>query len=349
MKYTKLGTTDIDVSRICLGTMTWGEQNTQEDAFAQMNYALDQGVNFWDTAELYSIPKNPKTYTSTETMIGNWFKENGKRDEVVLASKIAGIGFPWIHGGTGINKDNLNQALEGSLQRLNTDYLDLYQLHWPNRGTYHFGGSWSFDPSKQNTQQNEDNFLEVLETLNGFVKAGKIKHIGLSNEHAWGTMRFQQIAKENGFEKFITMQNEYSLLNRRFDTDLAEVCHHEQIKLLAYSSLAFGILTGKYQNNQRPAGSRIFAWENNGEELTRLNPASEAATAEYIKVAEKYHLDVTQMALAFVLSRPFTTSVIIGATTMEQLKTNIDSVNVELSQDCLNDIDAVYKKYPMTF
>jgi aryl-alcohol dehydrogenase-like predicted oxidoreductase len=344
MKYNKLGRTDISVSEICLGTMTWGTQNTEAQAHEQMDYALENGVNFFDTAELYpTTPVSPETQGRTEEYIGSWFQKTGKRADVVLATKVSGSGRPYIRDGRDIDAAGIREAVDTSLARLKTDYIDLYQIHWPNRGTYHFRGSWGFDASAQNKEKTLTEITEKLETLGELVKAGKIRAIGLSNESAWGTQKFIDIAEAKGLPRVASIQNEYNLLYRTFDLDLAEVAHHEDVGLLAYSPLAAGLLTGKYQNGQRPAGSRGTI---NTELGGRLQPLQEAPVKAYIEIAAKHGLDPAQMALAFCLSRPFMVSAIIGATTMEQLKTDIAAASVTLSADVLAEINAVHRVYP---
>lgn len=345
MRYKKLGRTDIDVSLICLGTMTWGEQNTEAEGHEQMDYALDQGVNFFDTAELYAIPPRAETYGRTEEIIGTWFAKTGNRDKVILASKVAGLGLEWIRDGHIIDRNDILAALEQSLKRLQTDYIDLYQLHWPNRGSYHFAQHWGYGP-QFDPKQVDDNFLEVLETLDEQIKAGKIRHVGLSNETAWGTMKWLKMAEDNGLPRMASIQNEYSLLCRLFDYDLNEVAMAEDCGLLAWSPLATGMLSGKYRDGARPKGSR---WSLDGRFLQRDTEQAHAAVQGYMDVASKHGLDVCQMALAFVNDRPFTTSNIIGATTMEQLKTNIASVDLTLSDECLADIETVYRQCPIPF
>jgi len=345
MKYKKLGRTDIDVSLICLGTMTWGQQNTEAQGHEQMNYALDRGVNFWDTAELYAVPPTADTYGKTEEIIGTWFQKTGRRNDVVLASKVAGLGFPWIRGGQkGIDKENILQALEASLKRLQTDCIDLYQLHWPNRGAYHFNQYWGYDPSF-NGEEVEANMIEVLETLNECVKAGKIRHIGLSNETAWGTSKWLHLSEKLGLPRMASIQNEYSLLCRHFDGDLNETAMAEDCGLLAWSPLATGMLSGKYLDGARPEGSR---WRLIND-IPRDTQNAQDAVRAYMNVANKHGLDMCQMALAFVNMRPFVTANIIGATTMEQLKTNIDSIDITLSADCLTDIETVRKTFPIVY
>ncbi len=346
MIYKKLGKTDIDVSLICLGTMTWGRQNNQNQGYEQMDYAFEQGVNFFDTAEMYAVPPQPYTYGKTEEIIGSWFSKKKNRNKIILASKITGVGIPWVRGGNyKIDRKNLLLALEGSLKRLQTDYIDLYQLHWPNRGSYHFGQQWGYAP-KFDKNEVEDNFFEVLETLNDFVKAGKVRHVGLSNETAWGTMKWLRLSEEKNLPRMVSIQNEYSLLNRLFEMDLQEVSIAEDCGLLAWSPLGGGMISGKYLNGARPEGSR---WSIDERPLHRDNKESNAAVKSYIEVANKHGLDVCQMALSFVNSRDFVTSNIIGATNMEQLKNNIASVDLTLSKDVLDDIAKIYKKFPMVY
>lgn len=341
MEYRKLGRTGLDVSLICLGTMTWGRQNSQDEAFEQMDYALTQGVNFFDTAELYAVPPTPDTYGKTETIIGNWFAARGNRDKVILASKCAGARTPWIRGGANIDRQDLETALDGSLKRLQTDYIDLYQLHWPNRGAYAFQ-NWDF-PADFDAKAIEDNLLEVLETLAGFVKAGKIRHAGLSNESAWGTMKYLQLAEKHGLPRMASIQNEYSLLHRAFDLDMKEIALAEDIGLLAWSPLATGMISGKYLDGARPEGSRWPIIVSDGSPLMRDTKAAQEAVRRYMDLAAQHGLDVCQMALAFINEQPFVTANIIGATTMEQLKSNIASVDVKLSEDVRAGINAIHR------
>lgn len=345
MEYRKLGTTDLKVSLIGLGTMTWGNQNTQEEGFEQMDYALERGINFFDTAEMYAIPPSAKTYGTTETIIGNWFKARGTRDKVILATKMSGPGQSWIRDSSPITKATLLQAVEGSLSRLQTDYIDLYQLHWPNRGSYHFGRTWNFAP-KFDPKAEEENFLEVLNTLQGLIQAGKIRHVGLSNETAWGIMKWLQLAKDHNLPRMQTVQNEYSLLCRYFEPDLAEISHAEGIGLLAWSPLTRGILSGKYLNGARPAGARLTI-ETRPEH--RVGKQVDGATEKYIELARQHGLDPCQMALAFVNSRPFVASTLIGATSMEQLRNNIDSIDVKLSEEVLKGIEVIRREYPAPY
>lgn len=343
MEYRKLGRTDIDVSLICLGTMTWGVQNTQDEGFEQMDYALERGVNFFDTAEMYAVPPTAETYGKTETVIGNWFAARKNRDKVILATKIAGAGLAWVRGGQNtINRENILQAVESSLARLQTDYIDLYQLHWPNRPFPHFSNHWTFMPTDVDPSEVEANFIEVLETLDELVKQGKIRHIGLSNETSWGTLKYLRLAEEKGLPRMASIQNEYSLMCRIFEPDLAEVALHEDVGLLAWSPLATGLLTGKYANGNRPEGSR---WTLTANQSARDTKQAHAAVDAYLAVAAKHGLDPAQMALAFVNEKPFVTANIIGATTMAQLKTNIDSIDIKLSDAVKADIQAVYKDF----
>lgn len=346
MLYKKLGTSDIDVSLICLGTMTWGLQNTESEGHEQMDYALERGVNFFDTAEMYAVPPSAETYGKTESIIGTWFAARKTRDKVILASKIAGPGLGWVRDGQNkIDRENIYKAVESSLKRLQTDYIDLYQLHWPNRGSYCFQQHWTYNP-KFDKARVEDNFLEVLQTFDEIIKQGKIRHIGLSNETSWGTMKYLHLSRTHNLPRMQSIQNEYSLLNRLFQPDLQEIALAEKCGLLAWSPLARGMISGKYLNGKRPAGARLTI-ETRPER--RDTPQANNAIKAYIAVAEKHGLDVCQMALAFVNAQPFVTSNIIGATNMDQLKTNIDSINITLNQDVLDDIHQVYRDYPMPF
>ncbi|MCW8840015.1 MAG: NADP(H)-dependent aldo-keto reductase [Gammaproteobacteria bacterium] len=343
MKYHKLGRTGIDVSVICLGTMTFGEQNTLKEAHQQLDYALDQGVNFIDTAELYAIPPRAETYGKTEEFIGKWLQGRGKRDDIILASKVCGPGADWLphirEGQTHLDRHNITKAVDGSLKRLKTDYLDLYQLHWPERKTNFFGRlGYEHDPDDQPIP-----IIETLQLLNDLVQAGKVRHIGLSNETAWGVMRFVQLSDCMQMPRVVSIQNPYSLLNRSFEVGLAEVAHREDVRLLAYSPLGFGVLSGKYLEGAAPKGARLTNWP----DYDRYsNPQALAATAEYVKLAHNHGLDPAQMALAYVNSRPFLTSTIIGATNMAQLKANIASIGLELGEELLQEIEAIHTRYP---
>jgi len=341
MKYRELGNTAIDVSTLCLGTMTWGEQNTESEAFEQLDYALDTGINFIDTAELYSIPPNGNTYGSTETIIGNWIKQRNNRDQFILASKIAGPGEGWVdhirEGKTTFNKQHITTALNNSLKRLNTDYIDLYQLHWPERKTNFFGELGYVAEADSFTS-----IRETLEALNEHVVAGKIRHIGLSNETPWGVMSFINTAIELNLPKIVSVQNPYSLLNRSYEIGLAEISYREGCGLLAYSPLGFGTLSGKYLN-QQPANARITLWP----DYSRYtNQQAVAATEKYVALAREHDLDPAQMALAYVNTRPFLTSNIIGATNMTQLKSNIDSINLHLADEVVEGIEKIHTEHP---
>ncbi|MBD1157341.1 aldo/keto reductase [Pelagibacterales bacterium SAG-MED20] len=341
MNYKKLGNTDLDVSTICLGTMTWGEQNTQNDGFEQMDFALDQGVNFWDTAEIYSVPPKEETFGHTETIIGNWFEKTKKREKVIIASKVCGPMREYVRGGGNqFGKKNITDALEGSLKRLKTDYIDLYQLHWPERNT-NFFGRLGYEHDDDN---NWTEFEDILENLEKFIKEGKIRHIGLSNETPWGLSKYLEISKKKDLPRVLSVQNPYSLLNRTYEVGLAEISVREQAGLLAYSPLACGYLTGKYRNNQLPKNSRM---ERDGKFWTRYNNQNARKAIDlYYEVAKKNNLSLTQISLKFLEIQPFLTSVIIGATTMEQLKTNVESVNIKLSEEIIKDINEIQKIYP---
>lgn len=341
MKYNQLGRTNVKVSQICLGTMTWGRQNTQAEAHSQIDMALESGVNFMDTAELYAVPTSQESCGLTEEFIGTWFKKTGKRDQWILASKVAGPGISWIREGAAISAKTIRMAIEGSLQRLQTDYIDLYQLHWPNRGSYHFENSWNYDPFLQDKAPLNSNFIEVLETLGDLVKEGKILQIGLSNETAWGTMQYLKLAEKLNLPRVASIQNEYNFLRRYYDFDLAELSHHEDVGLLAYSPLAAGSITGKYLDGARPKGSRGAM----AGSLYRANELTDPAIRKYIQLAKTHQLDIAQMAIAFCLNKPFMTSVIIGATSLEQLQTNIGSADITLSQDVLDGIQKIFMQH----
>lgn len=341
MKYTTLPNTDIQVSKICLGTMTFGQQNTEAEGHAQMDYALEQGVNFFDTAEMYSVPARQETYGSTERIIGTWFQKTGNRDKVVLASKIAGPNpnFTYMREKNDFSPASIQYALDKSLERLQTDYIDLYQLHWPERKT-NFFGQRGF---KVQDDAWEDNIHAVLETLNGFIQQGKIKHIGLSNETPWGIMRFLEESKYHNLPRIKTVQNPYSLLNRLYENGSAEIGIRENVGLLAYSPMAFGVLSGKFLTGEAHPNARINLFP----QFSRYNSEqSAAATRLYNEIAQQNGLTLTQLALAFIEQQPFVTSTIIGATTMDQLKENIDTINVTLSEELLQAIDGVQAKIP---
>ena len=345
MKYRKLGTTEIDVSLIALGTMTWGEQNTEQEAHAQLDYATAQGINFIDAAELYPVPPKPETYGLTESYIGTWLAKSKQRDQLILASKVAGPssangGTDHIRAGQSRhNKANIEQALHDSLKRLQTDYIDLYQLHWPDRSSNFFG--------KLGYNHIEDEvstpILETLMVLDDLVKTGKIRHIGLSNETPWGMSQFLKLAEKHDLARIVSIQNPYNLLNRSFEVGNAEIAIQEQVGLLAYSPLAFGHLTGKYLNGALPEGARITKWARFG----RYKSANaEKATQLYVDLAKAHGLDPAQLALAYVNQQRFVTSNIIGATNLDQLKTNIDSIDLKLSDELLAEIEKIHQQYP---
>ena len=340
MNYKKLGNTDLDVSTICLGTMTWGEQNTQDEAFEQMDFALSNGVNFWDTAELYAVPPRKETYGDTEEIIGNWFEKTKKRKEVILATKVAGPARDYLRNGeNSFTGPNLELALNNSLKRLKTDYIDLYQLHWPERNVNNFGRL-----GYVHKENDWNKFEDVLGELDKYIKAGKIRYVGLSNETPWGALNYLQLSKDKNLPRMMSIQNPYSLLNRSYEVGLAEVSIREKIGCLAYSPLASGYLTGKYRNKNFPKGSRM---ERDFDFWTRYRkPNTEAAVELYFKICEKHNLNMTQMSIKFCEIQEFMTSVIIGATTMEQLKSDIESVNVNLSNDVIEEINQVQTIYP---
>ena len=342
MIYTKLPHTDIEVSKICLGTMTWGNQNTEAEGHEQMDYAVEQGINFFDTAELYPVPAHPDRYAHTEKIIGNWFKKNGNRDQIILGTKIAGNGdYTKFIRTTGFSRESIIAAVDGSLERLKTDYLDLFQLHWPERSTNYFGQrGYKHDI----TDHWEDNIHQVLETLRDLIRKGKIRHVGISNETPWGTMRFLEESKvHTSLPRMSTIQNPYSLLNRTFETGLSEISIREHIGLLAYSPMAFGVLSGKYLGGKLPEKSRIALFPT----LNRYSgEIVEKVTQKYYDLAQAHDLSLAEMSLAFVNTRPFVTSTIIGATTMEQLKENIGSIDVDLSAELLDGINAIHNDIP---
>jgi len=341
MEYRRLGRSDLRVSVICLGTMTWGNQNSEADGHQQMDYALDQGVNFWDTAEMYAIPPRRETYGSTETIIGTWFKSRGKRDKVILASKIVGPDerFPYVRDGNlKFDRRNIRAAVEDSLKRLQTDYIDLYQLHWPERSVNVFGQLlYKHAPDEVWTP-----FAETLDALNEMVTEGKIRQVGLSNETAWGAMSWLKLADAGKGPRMVSIQNAYSLLNRGFEVGLAEVAIREECGLLAFSPLGMGVLSGKYLDGQRPEGARLTLYSFFGRYLSEN---AEAATRAYVELARRYNLDPAQMALAWINSRPFVTSNIIGATTMVQLKSNIASAELTLSPELVEEIETLHRRF----
>ena len=346
MKYRKLGNTNIDVSVICLGTMTFGEQNSEAEGFEQMDYALDRGVNFFDTAELYAVMPRKETYGKTEEIVGNWLKSRKKRDKIILASKIASKSeddLQWIRNGStslGFDRKNMDEAINNSLKRLKTDYIDLYQLHWPERKVPKFGVlDFKYDPKDQWTS-----IEEVLENLDRLIKAGKIRYVGLSNETPWGVMKFLQLAKEKNLPRMVSIQNVYSLVNRVFDVANSEVSIRENCGLLAYSPLAGGRLSGKYIGNKKPKNARYTIWPRR---FSRHHTQrGEIAIESYFNLAKKYGYSPPLFANAFVNNRPFVTSNIIGATTMKQLKENIDSIDITLSEEILDKIEDIHLSDP---
>jgi len=341
MKYTTLPGTDIKVSKICLGTMTFGNQNTEPEGFDQMDLALEKGVNFFDTAELYPVPANAKTQGETERIMGNWFHKTGNRSKIILATKAAGPGAYTAHirDNISFNKKNITEALDNSLKRLQTDYVDLYQLHWPERMTNFFGQRGYFHNPKDPWVEN---FEEALETLDELIKVGKIRQIGISNEAPWGLMRYLELSKK-GLPKTITIQNPYSLLTRVFEIGNSEICLRENVGLLAYSPLGFGRLTGKYRGGHNLDKARLTVFPN----MARYNSdQSIEATERYYQIAQNHGISLTQMALAFVNQQPFLTSNIIGATNLDQLQENIGSIELSLSKELLKEIEAVHSQIP---
>lgn len=342
MEYNTLGNTELKVSKICLGTMTFGEQNTEADGHEQLDYALDRGINFIDTAELYAVPSRKENQGATERIIGTWIKARQNRDQYILASKATGpsANLKYIRNPLNFSREQIMTAIEGSLSRLQTDYIDLYQLHWPERKTNYFGKrGYPADPD----DDWEDNFRSILEVMQDLIQAGKIRHWGLSNETAWGAMHFIALADKHGLPRPVSIQNPYSLLNRLYEVGLAEVSLRENCGLLAYSPLAFGLLSGKYHRGTDEKNARL----NQFKQMSRYNgETSHRATAEYLQIAERHGLSLAQMALAFVNDRPFMTSNIIGATTMAQLKENIDSAELRLSPEILAEIEKVQEQIP---
>ncbi|MBM2323055.1 MULTISPECIES: aldo/keto reductase [Marivita] len=347
MKMNRLGKTDLMVSELCLGTMTYGNQTPESDAHTQMNMALDAGINFIDAAEMYPVnPIAKETIGLTEEILGNWFKQTGRRNEWILATKHSGEGMEHARNGAPISSETVPEAVEGSLKRLKTDHIDLYQLHWPNRGSYMFRKNWTFDPTTQNRNETLQNMADVLGALGREIEKGRIRHIGLSNESAWGTMMWLQVAQAMAGPRMESIQNEYSLMCRMADTDLAEVMVHEEVSLLPFSPLAAGLLTGKYQNGAVPDGSRMAINGNLGGRKT--DRAFEAVDA-YAKVAQEAGLDMALMALAWSAQRPFVASSIFGATTADQLAHLLRAEDVRLSAEVLKALDETHKKHPMPY
>ncbi|EIY9461592.1 NADP(H)-dependent aldo-keto reductase [Vibrio vulnificus] len=339
MQYTKLPHSTLEISKLCLGTMTFGEQNSQQDAFEQLDYAVAQGINFIDTAEMYPVPPKAQSQGLTEQFIGNWLSKSGKREKVLIATKIAGPrNVPYIRDNMSLNRRHIHTAIDDSLTRLQTDYVDLYQLHWPQRQTNCFG---QLNYPYPDTQE-EVTLIETLEALNELVKAGKVRYIGVSNETPWGVMTLLRLAEKHDLPRIVSIQNPYNLLNRSFEVGLSEISHYEGVQLLAYSPMAFGTLSGKYLDGARPTGARCTLFERFQRYFT---PQGLEATNAYVSLARDYGLDPAQMALAFVNQRPFVASNIIGATTLDQLKANIESLNVKLEDEVLNKIQQIGTTY----
>lgn len=342
MQRKRLGRTDLMVSEICLGTMTWGSQNSEAEGHAQIERAFEAGVNIMDTAELYAVPGSLETSGRTEEIIGSWFARTGRRADWILASKIAGGGNSYIRDGRRPDRAGVRAAVEASLARLRTDYIDLYQVHWATRGSYHFENSWRYAPHAQNREDVRANLLDVLEGLGDMVREGKIRHVGLSNETAWGTAQYLALSERHGLPRVAALQNEYSLIRRQFELDLAELCHHEDVGLLAYSPLGTGVLTGKYLSGAIPPGSRADYQKG----LWRHNDFAIPPVAEYVALARAHGLDPVHMALAFCLGRPFMTSVIVGATSLAQLDIALGTAGLTLSPEVLAGIEAIHRRYP---
>ena len=342
-----LGTSDLVVSQLSLGTMTFGTQTDEKDAHRQIDMALEAGINLVDTAEMYPVnPVRAETVGKTEEIVGRWISSSGRRDEIVLATKITGANGGFCRGGRGIDAGSIAEAIEGSLRRLQTDVIDLYQLHWPNRGSYHFRQNWDYAPGPETSEEIEANMVEVLAALDGLQKAGKVRHFGLSNESAWGTSEWLRLARENGLPRMVSIQNEYSLMCRIFDTDLAELSQREQVDLLAFSPLATGLLTGKYLGGAVPAGSRMSINKSLG---GRNGPRVTDAVKAYVAVAERHGLDPVHMSLAFCLARPFMGSAIFGATSSAQLEHILAGSELTLSEEVLSDLNAAHRAHPMPY
>lgn len=345
MQFRPLADTGILLPEICLGTMTFGEQNTQEQAFQQLDYALDQGLYFWDTAEMYPVPPKPETQGATERIIGNWIAARGGRDKLFLASKIAGPSQGGSHirdGKTRFVADEISAAIDQSLSRLQTDYIDLYQLHWPQRPT-NFFGKLGYGNAEAAEDRAVTDLEETLTALQDEIKKGRIRYIGLSNETPWGTMKFLHLAEKLGLSKFVSVQNPYNLLNRTYEIGMSEIAQYENVGLLAYSPLAFGYLTGKFRHGARPANARVTLFSR----FSRYsNPESEWATEQYAQLAEQHGLTLTQLALAFIKQQFFVTSTIIGATNLDQLKENIQAFEIDLSEEILKAIEDIHRQQP---
>lgn len=349
MQFSKLGSSGLNVSRVCLGTMTWGNQNTEAEGHEQMDYAVAKGINFFDTAEMYAVPPSAETYGKTEEIIGTWFKKRGKRDDIILMSKIAGPGAAYIRDGKNkIDGKNVTAAIDASLKRLQTDYIDVFQLHWPNRPFPHFGrnNAGEIDFAAADARREADSFLDTLGALGKAVAEGKIRYAGLSNDTPWGIMKYLELAERHQLPRMTSIQVEFNLLKRSDDPYMAEVCAMEDVAYLPWSPLAAGSISGKYLNGARPKGSR---WAVDPRPPFRDTPDANAAVVAYMDIAKKHALDVCQMALKFCDMQSFVTSTIIGATSMEQLKTDIAAFDVTLSPEVMADIDSVYRKYPIPY
>ena len=341
MKFRKLGNTNLDVSLICLGTMTWGTQNTEKDAFEQMDYSINQGINFFDTAEIYSIPPTPESYGKTEKMIGNWFEKRKNREKIILASKVGRPGCEWIRGGeNNFSEKKIGEAIDASLKRLKTDYIDLYQLHWPERSTNYFGRR---EYVTNNKEGKWNSFETILRALEKFIKNGKIRYIGMSNETPYGLSKYIELSKNKNLPRMMSVQNPYNLVNRTYEIGMSEISIREKCGLLVYYPLASGALSGKYRNGQMPKNARLTlfkGWERH------INPLAMKAYDEYFKLAKECNITMVQLAQAFVNSRPFVTSNIIGATNMDQLKENVESINIELNQEIIDKINLIHNNNP---
>lgn len=347
MERRQLGTTDTTVSALCLGTMTFGRQTDERDAFRQMDMALDHGIDFFDTAEIYAIPPNGTTFGTTETIIGRWLADRGARDRVTLATKIAGEGPRWVRGGKNrVDRPNLEAAIDGSLQRLRTDFIDLYQIHWPNRGSYHFGQHWYYHGGPGATDEALADIHETLDTLARYIDRGIIRHVGLSNETAWGTMRYLWTAETTGLPRVVSIQNEYNPIYRLFEPDLQEIALREKVGLLAWSPLATGMITGKYAGGARPEGSR---WWVEKRTIQRDTPRAHQAVARFHEIAAEADSDPVQLAIAWVRSRPFVTSAIVGARTSDQLAHLLPAADLTVSEETSKAIDTLRREIPLPY
>ncbi len=346
MKFVRLGKSGLSVSDLCLGTMTWGEQTDEKDAHDQINMSINAGINFIDTAEMYPVcPLRAETTGDTERILGNWLEKNkSKRSDLIVATKISGKGYKNVRNGKGIYPKEVRIAVDASLKKLKTDYIDLYQLHWPNRGSYHFRQYWKYDATGQKTEIEKENISEVVSELFKLKQEGKLRYIGLSNETAWGTIKFSNEAKKYDDFPIASIQNEYSLLCRLFDTDLAETCYHENIKLLAYSPLVGGMITGKYLNDQIPENSRLSRIP---DMFGRVTDNSTKAIKAYLELSKTLSINPVHLALAFCRSRPFMGSVIFGATNKEQLKLILEGKDIFLDQEAIDAINVLFKQIPM--